>query len=125
MRKRRHMAGGQRARRHAATSSEHSRITHSTLPHVMNWVMAQLMNSSIRNATSGQAEAPQPAMQEKLNRMHLLAEELGKLKQAKSLRDAYRRRRSEIRALKTSLRRDWKVWAQVCGQVLEPGPATA
>jgi stearoyl-CoA desaturase (delta-9 desaturase) len=62
------------------------------------------------------------AMHEKLNRLHELVDELGELKRAKALRELYRRRRAEIRVLKTSLRTDWKAWARLCGQVLEPSP---
>ncbi len=64
-------------------------------------------------------------MQEKLQRLHALAEELRRARRARG-REARERLdalRREIRQLQESLRGDWKSWRQVCGLVLDGAPA--
>ena len=62
------------------------------------------------------------AIRAKLNRVHVLIEEIQTLERRNACRDAAR---AELKQLKQSLRGDWKAWSRLCGQVLDPNPATA
>lgn len=65
------------------------------------------------------------SMRQKLNRISVLADELKSLKRQKEAAAVERLRaaRSELRALKASLRQDWNAWSQLCGLVLKASPA--
>jgi stearoyl-CoA desaturase (delta-9 desaturase) len=65
------------------------------------------------------------AMRAKLNRTHALIEEIKELKGLERQKSKVRAARAELKQLKQSLRSDWKAWSQLCGQVLNPSPATA
>ena len=62
-------------------------------------------------------------MRQKLNRISALAEEVKTMPRTKAATRKLAVARTELKALKSSLREDLKSWSHLCGMVLEPGAA--
>ena len=63
------------------------------------------------------------AMRVKLSRITQLAEELKSASHRRAARSTRLAVRAEFRALRASLRKDWKEWSRLCVVILEPSPA--
>jgi stearoyl-CoA desaturase (delta-9 desaturase) len=61
-------------------------------------------------------------MQEKLNRINALADQLRELKKQKVRKHARVAIRREIRALRRSMKQDWKAWSNLSGHILAAQP---
>jgi len=59
-------------------------------------------------------------MRQKLNRISALADEVKAMKKTQAAARKLAAARSELKALKVSLREDFKSWSRLCGAVLEP-----